>query len=171
MHERDDAEYWIDQLDLEPHPEGGYYRRTHRSETELETEALPDRYADERATATSIYYLLERDDVSALHRLQSEELWHFHYGDPVTIHQLDEHGIESVTIGVEEFQVVVPRDTWFCAEVTPDTQQTRVSKAYGYTLVGCTVTPGFEFDDFELADTSVIDAYDDHGEWLERFLR
>jgi predicted cupin superfamily sugar epimerase len=147
-----EASKLIARLGLQPHPEGGYYRETYRSTEILHRPAL----GVERAASTAIYYLLSGDAYSAWHRIRSDEIWHFHAGGPLHVHVLDgQGGLTTHRLGnaIEDtqavFQAVVPAGSWFAAE--------RVSRAR-YTLVGCTVAPGFEFSDFELADTARLAA-------------
>ncbi len=144
------AQRLIRRLGLEPHPEGGFYRETYRSEERVQR-GLIDVGAVERAAATAIYYLLADDAYSAWHRIQSDELWHFHAGDPLNVHVLEDNGtVRTHRLGnaaedeVAVYQAVVPAGRWFAAE--------RVAGVHGYALVGCTVAPGFEFSEFELAD-------------------
>ncbi|MDZ8118621.1 cupin domain-containing protein [Pontiella agarivorans] len=125
-----DSSHWKKELGLEPHPEGGWYRRVFESDIRLE---------NGRPAMTSIYYLLEAPDFSALHRLKSDEQWHFYYGRPITLHELDAGGIVETTLGAGSFQHTVKAGTLFGATVERD-----------YALVGCTVTPGFEFSEFEM---------------------
>lgn len=132
----------VRRLSLQPHPEGGYYRETHRS-----AEMVSSSRHGQRAAFTSILFLLEAPQVSRLHRLDAEELWNWHAGARLDIHVLDQtgrHDIRHLGPGAEEtFQTVVPAGCWFGAEVaTPGS----------FTLVGCAVAPGFEFRTFELAD-------------------
>lgn len=155
------AASWIAALGLAPHPEGGHFRETYRSDEEHAGDALPYRYGGTpRAFSTSIYYLLERGQKSRLHRLASDEIWHFHAGDPVTVHLLDEaHGHRTRTVGLdaargEAPQLHIPRGTWFGATLADE----HAGDAHGYVLVGCTVSPGFDFADFEVADPSQIAA-------------
>lgn len=142
------AEYWIEKLGLEKHPEGGWFKEVYRSKEKIKTEHLPERFGGERHHSTSIYFLLTSDTFSAFHRIKSDELWHFYDGTPVTIHMINEGGEYSqVTLGHdvdkgEVLQYVVPHSVWFGAEV---------KDMDSYSLVGCTVAPGFHFDDFELA--------------------
>ena len=161
----DDPAGWRDRLGLEPHPEGGWYAETYTADVTVDATALPDRYGEERATLTSIYYLLEVGEYSAFHRLASDELWHFYRGDPLTLYLLDD-GLETVTLGVERFQAVVPHGTWFAAEVTP-----RGECSAGYSLVGCDVSPGFDFADFELATPALAEEYPAHRELVSRLIR
>lgn len=136
----------IDRLDLRPHPEGGYYRETYRAEEVVHRSTL----AVHRSASTAIYYLLSGDAWSAWHRIRSDEIWHFYAGGPLLVHVLDgQGGLATHRLGNAiqapdcVFQAVVPAGCWFAAE--------RVH-ADRYTLAGCTVAPGFEFSEFELAD-------------------
>lgn len=162
-----DADRWIERLALRAHPEGGYFRETYRSPLELAADQLPPRYAGPRPVATSILFLLRHGEPSALHRLASDELWHFHAGDPIRVHLLDDRGAyESLRLGLAAdaaLQGVVPAGRWFGAEIEePD----------GYALVGCTVAPGFDFADFELAKRGELAArWPQHGELIARLTR
>lgn len=137
-------------LGLVPHPrEGGFYIRTYESGELLLPAAFSDaRYPRPRHTATAIYYLLEPGTFSEMHRLKSDELFHFYLGDPVEMLQLHpDHTGSIVRIGNrldqgERPQVVVPRGIW---------QGSRLVPGGAFALLGCTVSPGFEFDDYETA--------------------
>ncbi|MDQ6997167.1 MAG: cupin domain-containing protein [Mariprofundus sp.] len=137
---------WIEQLDLEKHPEGGWYREIYRSSEQMPSEGLPARFEGERAFCTCIYFLLSGDEFSALHRIKQDELWHFYAGDGLTVHVIDKAGVYAEKkLGPrldqgESFQQVVEAGDWFGASLS----------AGGYALVGCTVAPGFDFDDFEM---------------------
>ena len=137
------ADYWIDHLSLQPHPEGGYYAETYRA-------ASVD---NKRAASTGIYFLLGRRDISRFHRIDADEMWHFYAGDSLIIHMIDPQGhYSSFRLGSnaeigERFQAVVPAGCWFGAEVV---------MGGDYGLVGCTVAPGFEFSGFELADCEAL---------------
>lgn len=141
------ADYWIEKLSLTPHPEGGYYREIYRAPESVLKEALPERFEGSRPFSTSIFFLLKSGQVSRLHRLKSDEIWHFYEGCPVQIHLIHQDGRYSeIKLGRNSnadqvFQAVIPAGTWFGAEVLA---------AEGYALVGCTVAPGFDFADFEL---------------------
>jgi uncharacterized protein len=147
------ATYWIDKLGLQKHPEGGYYREIYRSDEVIPQSALPKRFGGDRAISTSIYFLLESNDFSAFHRIKSEEIWHFYKGSSLTIYMISEDGILTTAIlgddieNQQSLQVIVPRNTWFAANV---------NNMNDYTLVGCTVAPGFDFHDFELADCNQL---------------
>ena len=149
------AEDWINALKLEAHPEGGFYRQVFRSEGAFAGERA-DAFPAGRAFMTGIYYLLKAGQVSRWHKIRSDELWHFYAGSPLLIHQLTPEGdyVQSqlgrdVLCG-EALQVAVLAGRWFGAslkETAPDD---------AFALVGCTVAPGFDFNDFELADISKL---------------
>ena len=152
------ADYWIDLLQLARHPEGGYYREVYRADETVGANALPARYGSARTLGTSIYFLLRAGEPSRFHRLQSDELWHYYAGDPTVIHLIDERGEHrQKTLGPDyangqAFVHVIPRHSWFAAAVDTaavDTATANGSK--GFVLLGCTVAPGFEYQDFELA--------------------
>jgi predicted cupin superfamily sugar epimerase len=132
----------VNSLHLRPHPEGGYYAETYRSPMQMQTDA------GLRSVATSIYFLLTAGSFSAFHRIRSDEGWHHYEGDTVEIHVLHEHGVyECIRLGKntaagEVQQAMVPARAWFASECVG---------SFGYALVGCTVSPGFHFEDFELA--------------------
>lgn len=137
----------ISSLNLQPHPEGGYYTEVYRSEGIIETE--DDTFPDGRHFSTSIYYLLGSDDQSHFHRIKSDEVWHHYEGSSITIHLLSKSGsYRKLSLGNEleegqKPQQIVPAETWFGVTVDdPDS----------YALCGCTVSPGFDFEDFEMAD-------------------
>jgi predicted cupin superfamily sugar epimerase len=136
----------INRLELKPHPEGGYYRESYRSEETIERNSLPDRYNSGRSFSTSIYYMLVGEQISVFHKLKSDEIWHFYYGSPLLIHLLDaKSGYKQLKLGNnllsgETLQFVIPKETFFAAEV---------ENKNSFALIGCTVSPGFEFADFE----------------------
>ena len=148
-----DAETIIRQLGLQPHPEGGFYRETYRSGETIAAAALPPRYGKDRSFSTAIYYLLTPDSFSSLHRLQSDELFHFHLGDPVTMLQLHEDGRgETITLGQDilagqQLQVVVPRGVW---------QGMFLNDGGRFALLSTTVSPGFDFADFEVGTRDAL---------------
>lgn len=166
-----DAAFWIERLDLRPHPEGGYFRETYRAAETMPAAGLPGRFGGARAFATAIYFLITRDAFSAFHRIRSDELWHFYAGDAVTLAILDADGqgtLATERIGRDPArgylpQVVIPAGAWFAAEVAP---------AGSFALVGCTVAPGFDFADFELGErASLVRRYPQHRGVLERLTR
>lgn len=161
------SEYWIQHLGLKPHPEGGYFKETYRSNIKIGTKDLPVGFSDNRDISTSILYLLPSNQVSKLHRLKSDELWYFHHGSSIKLHLIDREGKKhSKLLGprlekAEQFQVLVPAGIIFAAEV-----MARDS----YSLCGCVVSPGFEYQDYELFDREdLIQAYPKHQEFIEKF--
>lgn len=134
-------------LKLEPHPcEGGWFRQTWRSEEEILHAALPSRYSAARAAGTCIYYLLEPGTFSEMHRLASDEIFHFYYGDPVEMLQLLPDGSgRTVILGndlarSQHPQLIVPKNVW---------QGSRLLPGGEVALLGCTVSPGFDYADYE----------------------
>lgn len=142
------AKAWIEKLGLMPHPEGGYFKESYRSAEQILQECLPKRFTGQRSFSTAIYFLLPGGQPSRLHRLKSDEIWHFYAGTALTLHILDPRSSYSrVKLGLnphrEEFpQAAVPAGSWLGATV---------DDARSFALVGCTVSPGFDFGDFELA--------------------
>ena len=131
----------IAELQLEPHPEGGFYRETFRSDLKLPASALPRSYGGARAAVTAILFLLPTGASSARHRVRSDEVWMHHQGDPV---RLSIEGRDDVLLGEGlAFQATVPGGRWQSAVC--------LDGPAGYGLVGCVVAPGFDFLDFELA--------------------
>ena len=138
----------VEALRLKPHPEGGFYRETYRSKKTLDSKALGEEYAGDRAVVTAILFLLPTGARSALHRVRSDEVWMHHQGDPVRLGIRAEIGGEvsrEVQLGQgpnDEFQAVVEGGLWQEATALPGPA--------GYALVGCVVAPGFDFEDFEM---------------------
>jgi predicted cupin superfamily sugar epimerase len=147
------VEELITLLNLTPHPEGGYYRESYRSTERIPNNALPSRYEGDRAYSTAIYYLLTSNTYSALHRLKTDEVYHFYLGDPVEMLQLLPDGRGSVIrLGDEvksgmHLQVAVPSGVW---------QGSRLILGGECALLGTTVAPGFEFADFEIGRRSEL---------------
>lgn len=147
------ADYFIKHLQLQPHPEGGFFKEMYRSEGIIAPPCLPSRYDGARSFSTAICFLLQRNEFSAFHRIASDECWHFYEGGTLLIHVMDEEGNYScIRLGRnteegEVFQFVVPADHWFASEPAPHAE---------FTLVGCTVAPGFDFADFEMADAKTL---------------
>jgi hypothetical protein len=142
------AEQLIQQYGLRPHPEGGWYAQTYRSPELIPATALPARFGGNRPFSTAIYFLLEQGDFSAFHRIKSDECWHFYKGGALEVYMLWENGpFAKVELGTDfskgqVFQFVVPAGCWFAS---------RPAAGSKYSFVGCTVAPGFDFNDFELA--------------------
>jgi len=163
------ARYWIDKLQLAPHPEGGYYRQTYSSQLTIPRDALPPGFAGPRAASTAIYFLIEDENFSAFHRLRSDELWHFYAGSSLLVHGIDPTGAYSKNLlgkdpdAGEVFQAVVPAGNWFASHV---------ADWKSWALVGCTVAPGFDFADFELAKRDQLSStYPQHKEIIHRLTR
>jgi uncharacterized protein len=163
------AAYWIEKLGLEPHPEGGYFRQGYRAELILAKESLSGSFAGSRPVSTAIYFLLDGKDFSAFHRLRSDEIWHFYTGGRVSVHVIDDDGVLSeIRLGSdaeagEVFQATVKAGCWFASELQDN-------KSFG--LVGCTVAPGFDFEDFELAKREELArGFPQHRQLIERLTR
>ncbi len=146
-------------LKLKAHPEGGWYREIYASGFMIS----PD-----RPSATSIYFLMSSSNFSAFHRLQSDEIWYYHDGDPLEVLIIHENGkleerIVGSTIAGYEAQTVVPAGSWFAS---------RMHGKGSWSLVGCAVTPGFHFDDFDLADRGELTAlYPQHAKLIQVLTR
>lgn len=147
------ANFYIETLQLLPHPEGGYYKELYRSDESLAQNALPERYVGNRNFCTSIYFLLKSHQFSAFHKILSDETWHFYTGSSLTLMMIDEAGLyKEHIIGNQlqhhqTLQYTVKRNTWFAA---------KVNESDSFTLLGCTVAPGFDFHDFQLASKSLM---------------
>lgn len=159
----------IQQFQLQPHPEGGYYKETYRSADSIPDRILSRQFNGDRAFSTSIYFLLEKNNFSAFHRIKSDEMWHFYSGKTLLIHIIHLNGkLETIRLGSnimagEVFQVTVPATCWFASEPALDSD---------YCFVGCTVSPGFDFADFELAESKeLIKVYPQHEPVIKRLCR
>jgi len=137
------AEPLVRALALVPHPEGGWFRETYRSAERLSAGALPARFSGERRFATAILYLLSAGERSYFHRLLSDETWWHHAGGAMHLHVLGAASAHRLVVGPGSPQAVVPHGQWFAAEPAPGAE---------FALVGCGTSPGFEYEDFELAD-------------------
>lgn len=142
------AAFWINHLQLTSHIEGGSFKEIYRSDTFFSQELLPENFTGSRNACTHIYFLLQKDQFSAFHRIRSDELWHFYDGDPLIVYEIDKNGnIEEHLLGKnvlagQHLFCVIHAGNWFAA---------RLADGSNYTLTGCTVSPGFDFADFELA--------------------
>ena len=149
----DQVKKLIKQFEMQPHPEGGWYKQTYKSNEQVAAAALPGRFGGDRSFSTAIYFLLEKGNFSAFHRIKSDECWHFYAGDPLLIYIIEQTGeLKVISLGSDHesgqsFQYVVPANCWFASRPAPESE---------YCFVGCTVSPGFEFDDLELADATVL---------------
>lgn len=161
------ADELIRLLQLHPHPkEGGYFRETYRADESLSAGTLAPRYGADRAVSTAIYYLLTPSTYSALHRLRSDEVFHFYLGGPVRMLQLFPDGRgETLAIGNDVArgyrpQVVVPRGVWQGSFLEPGVE---------FALLGCTVAPGFDYADYESGERDVLLAqYPQFAELIRR---
>ena len=164
-----DARYWIEKLQLEAHPEGGYFRQSYKADLVVAKEALPAGFAGDRAASTAIYFLLERENVSAFHRLRSDEVWHFYAGDPLVVHVIGPEGDYSQIVLARDLeagqvlQAVVRAGCWFASHV---------ADWKSFAVVGCTVSPGFEFEDFEMGRREELaESFPQHRKLIERLTR
>ena len=149
--------------------EGGAFHEVYRAELILPKSALPLFFQGPRPAATHIYFLLTKGQFSAFHRIASDEIWHFYFGDPLIIHELGHNGrLTEHRLGQNpdkgvSFQTVVRAGSWFASAPAQDSE---------YALVGCTVAPGFDFAEFELAKRETLTAqYPDHTGLIKQFTR
>ncbi len=156
----------ISRLELKPHPEGGFYKETYRSFGEIKKSSLDKNYHGIRNYSTCIYFLLTSDNFSAFHRIKQDEIWHFYDGSPIRIHIISEIGVYTNQVIGRNFkereipQFVVPGGSWFASEVI---------NSNAYSLVGCTVSPGFCFEDFELKNRDeLISLFPDNEEVISK---
>jgi predicted cupin superfamily sugar epimerase len=159
----------IQQFNLLPHPEGGYYKETYRSKEAVAQNALPKGFSGDRSFSTAIYFLLEKGNFSAFHKIKSDECWHFYAGQTLNVYVINSNDeLEIIKLGNdiasgETFQYVVPANCWFASEPAVNTE---------FSFVGCTVAPGFDFADFELAKADeLIKLYPQHEETIRRLCR
>jgi uncharacterized protein len=148
----------IRKLKLMPHPEGGYFAETYRSEEIIDN--------INRNVSTAIYYLLRDKDMSKLHRLGSDEIWHFYTGSTLAIEGIDPMGeyfkyLLGMDLNKSELpQVIIPKNNWFGASLFTNDS---------FALIGCTVAPGFDFRDFEMGDKAkLLVSYPSHAQLIER---
>ena len=165
MHSK--AQKYIKQLQLKKHPEGGYFREVYRSGERILPTHLPKRYKSLRNFSTSIYFLLEGNQFSSFHLLQSDELWHFYDGSAVQLYTINQRGNLSVKkLGRDqerELQLTIEKQNWFAAEI---------EDKKSFALFGCTVSPGFEFDDFELGKRDdLIKKFPQHSALIKRLTK
>lgn len=158
-------EYWIEKLNLFPHPEGGFYKETYRSASVIPKGTMQP-FTQERNVSTAIYFLLPSGHISALHKILSDELWFFHCGTSLLIYSIDkENGVNTHRLGldIEKGDMpyrMIPANSWFGAEVEAENS---------YSLVSCTVAPGFDFNDFELGNREfLIKEFPDHQNFIHR---
>ncbi len=159
----------INTLELIPHPEGGLYKETYRSEGGIPKNALSTDYSGDRSYSTGIYFMLTADTFSAFHKINQDEMWHFYDGSPIELHMIKPDGKYScVYIGRdiengEHLQYVVPGGVWFASRVKDNAE---------YSLLGCTVSPGFDFADFILPNTTEMTAlFPQHTKIISKLTR
>lgn len=142
------AEDLVKKYEMLAHPEGGWYKENYRSEEIIDKQALPERFTEGRSFSTAIYFLMEKGNFSGFHRIKSDECWHFYAGQTLLVYVINKTGnLEIIKLGNnielgECFQYVVPANCWFASRPADESE---------FSFVGCTVAPGFDFDDFELA--------------------
>ncbi|HDK7155265.1 TPA: cupin domain-containing protein [Clostridium botulinum] len=163
-----DANYFIEKLDMTDHPEGGYYKESFISAENITDSDLTTTFEDKRILWTSIYFLLRNGEVSNFHRLKSDEMWYYHSGSPLTIYMITPEGeliTEQLGLDIEKGekpQVLVPKNYIFGSAMNNK----------GYALVGCMVSPGFEFRDFELFERdTLLNLYPKYKETIEKLTR
>lgn len=157
-----EAKKYIERLHLELHPEGDYFKEIYRSGEFILPKGLPPRFRDKRNISTSIYFLLEGKQKSNFHKLKSDEIWHYYDGCGVNIFIIDDSGkLTEIKLGKNfELQAVIINNNWFGAEL---------SEKNSFCLLGCTVAPGFDFEDFELAKREeLLNLFPEHKEVIER---
>jgi predicted cupin superfamily sugar epimerase len=146
-----EVDHLIEHYGLLPHPEGGWFKETYRSSETISADGLPSRFTGDHSFSTAILFLLEKGNFSGFHRIKSDECWHFYTGQTLLVYVLHEGNggrLEVIRLGnnykegEEVFQYVVPAGCWF-ASVPAETSE--------FSFLGCTVSPGFDFSDFELA--------------------
>jgi len=157
------------QLALEPHPEGGYFKETYRSVGRISQAHLGEPFSGDRNYATGIYFLLTSGNFSAFHKIHQDEMWHFYGGSPIRLHVITPEGnyftqLIGRELGKGELpQFVVHAECWFASEVAVGTS---------YSLAGCTVSPGFDFQDFEMAKRDeLFEKFPNHKEIIKRLTR
>ena len=147
-----DSQRWIDHLKLTKHIEGGYFTEAYQSDLILSTGQLPGQFTSARHCCTHIYFLLEEDQFSAFHRIKSDELWHFYAGDALIVYEIDASGILTEHVlgqdpAAHRLFTCIKAGSWFGARLEGNGK---------YALVGCTVAPGFDYDDFEMGNRDFL---------------
>ena len=157
------AKFWIKKLGLQKHPEGGYFTNTYVSDKKID---LPE-YDGTRSACTAIYYLLTGNQFASFHTVSSDEIWHFYSGSSLTLHVINSNGeMEKILIGPsydkgERFQVIIKSGCWFSASI---------NDKKSYSLVGCTVSPGFDYRDWKLGDRKkLLEQYPQYGKLIKKY--
>ena len=163
-----EAERIVKALNLSKHPEGGYFSEVYRSDETIEND-LSERFSGKHSLYTSIYFLLSENDYSAFHVLKSDEIWHFYEGTTLDIHIINPDGVlRTVSLGRnfeadEHFQYCIKAGHFFAAEVRDKSS---------FALVGCTVSPGFDYSDFELCkEKELIEKFSPHTDLITRLTK
>jgi len=166
---KEQVEALTKKLALEPHPEGGFFKETYRSEGFIAEANLNGTHEGDRSYATCIYFMLTSEAFSAFHKIRQDEIWHFYTGSPIILHMISPSGdyarieVGNYVLYGQHPQFVVPAGYWFASEV---------KEKDSYSLVGCTVSPGFDFRDFELANREELTSlFPKHQELIERLSR
>ena len=159
----------IRKLNLQPHPEGGYFKEIYRSQGVINSESLGLEFSGVRNYATSIYFMLTSDTFSAFHKINQDEIWHFYDGSPIKLHVISESGNHTQhIIGKDIFngqvpQLVVPANHWFAATLVNEND---------FSLVGCGVSPGFDFKDFNLPSREyLLQKFPQHADVITELTR
>ncbi|HXS37078.1 MAG TPA: cupin domain-containing protein [Flavipsychrobacter sp.] len=163
------AHFWKEKLKLTKHIEGGSFKEVYRSQLQIAKSALTAQHQGDRSASTSIYFLLEHGEFSAFHRIASDELWHFYDGSCLSIYEINPDGLLTKHFlgrdieGGEQLQVVISAGCWFAS---------RVEEPDSYSLCGCTVAPGFDYADFELANRKNLQQqFPQHSSLIEKLTR
>lgn len=147
------AQYYLEKLNLTRHVEGGAFKEIYRSSLILPENTLPKEFNGDRCVSTAIYFLLKHGQFSALHKIASDEMWHFYEGDELCIYEITQEGkLKQHRLGRDlekgqSFTCVIKAGSWFGS---------RCEVENGFSLVGCTVAPGFDFKDFILAERTQL---------------
>lgn len=159
----------IQQYQLQPHPEGGWYTETYKSSESIPAIGLPARFQGDRFFSSAIYFLLEQGQFSVFHKIKSDECWHFYAGGSLLVYVIHNNGsLEMISLGPntadgDRFQYVVPANTWFASIPANNS---------AFSFVGCTVAPAFDFADFELANRqALIDQFPQHQHLISQLTR
>jgi uncharacterized protein len=150
---------------MNSHPEGGYYVETFRSDVIIDVIRPETGETVKRPASTAILFMMTPGNVSRLHRIKSDEIWHFYLGGSITVVEVDESGARTTVIGndIEKGELVqycVKANTWFGSYL---------NEGADFSLVGCTVAPGFDFEDFELASrVKMLEDYPSAGTLVEK---
>jgi uncharacterized protein len=160
------ASFWKEHLQLVSHVEGGSFNEVYRSDMKFSKDKLPSVYNGERHACTHIYFMLEAGQFSAFHRIAGDELWHFYSGDPLTVYEIDQSGkLIEHHLGPDPYA----GHTLFCIVKGGNWFGSRLDEGGTYGLVGCTVSPGFDFAEFEMAKRdSLITKFPQYRELIEK---